>query len=732
MVQGYYTLEEAADYLGLQQEELKQKARSKELRSFQDRGTLHFRIQDIQELARQRGLSSDPDLTLGEASLPPPTGPATPKIATSDAPDVFDFEFDAEPQADGGALFGPGSGPRKGAPKSGPKSGPKGAPKSGPRTPPKAEGSDSDVRLVPEGEGVDFTLGSDSNVRLAGKDNRPPPSGVKPPSSATKRPSKLGGPGSGAKPTSGAKPSSVVRPGSSSVRSTLGTPTTPGKTPKPGSVPQPPDSGVRLVPMDSDSDVRILGHTADEIDLNPPPPNPSSDSNVRLDRPTPATPPAEPMMLTEEINLDEELKKQEEAMKLQAKQPTRVKPKSELKLPPGGSPFELSESELDAPRLPPAAQPPKLADDSSDYDLVPAEDGRVAKPQLSATDDFSLELNEDDNAVVTGGSSDEVELTGPTSGIQLNKPTDAGISLEDGSDSLDSDLSLEPGATPRPGEVRGDESEFELNLDSGDRSEDTATSEFELINVDDALEGAGGAPTADTEQLGLGSSEFELSLDSAEGGTMLESDSEFELSLDSSEGQAPMGESDSEFELTLDDSGSVSSTGTPQVKAGEFDSDFSMPDLAESGEGSADAELESSDFDLALDDSELAAEGDESASQVVALDEEEVAVETVEGEESSEVVAEPEEGEAEVEVEDEAAEEEVEAEEETAVRGVARDAYLKPAPWGALPVVFMLPCVIVMVLVGLMGFELIQSGSGYKAPGTLTKAIGELIGQKIK
>jgi hypothetical protein len=47
-------------------------------------------------------------------------------------------------------------------------------------------------------------------------------------------------------------------------------------------------------------------------------------------------------------------------------------------------------------------------------------------------------------------------------------------------------------------------------------------------------------------------------------------------------------------------------------------------------------------------------------------------------------------------------------------------------------VVFMLPCVIVMVLVGLLGFELIQSASGYKSPGFLTKAVSEMIGQKIK
>jgi excisionase family DNA binding protein len=702
MVQGYYTLEEAADYLGLSQEELKQKARSKELRSFQDRGTLHFRIQDIQELARQRGLSSDPELTLGEASLPPAAGPVTPRIATKDAPDVFDFEFDAEAADTGSALFGGKKGPKSGA---------------------KAAGSDSDVRLVGEGEGASFSLADERAKQGLG---RPPASDVKPPSSASRR-AKGQPPSSAVRPPSSAVKtgSGAKQPPSSSVGAGRGGPLTPSKSPKPGSGPQPADSGVRLVPMDSDSDVRIMGTSNDEIDLGPPAPSASSDSNVRLDLLPPPADAAEPMMLTEEINLDEELKKQEEAMKLQAKQPTRVKPKSELKLP-AGSPFELSEAELDLPKpLRQQAPPQRVTDDSSsDYDLVPADDGSVLEGG-SSEDDFSLELG-DDNQVV-GLDSDERSLTGPSSGIQLNRPTDKGISLEDGSDSLDDDLSLEVGATPRPGHQMADSSnEFELNID-GPAAEDTATSEFELINLDDAA--PRGMPTADTQN--LSSSEFELSLDAGEGGTILESDSEFELSLDSGEGN--VGESDSEFELTLDDSGNVSSEGeAPQVKASgeEFESDFDMPDLGGSAEESADAELESSDFDLALDDSELGGE-EESGSQVVALDEEEVAAESGEIEETGDVVVEEEAPEGEVEVEGEAeVEEEPEADE--AVRTVVREGYAKPAPWGALPVVFMLPCVVVMVLVGVMGFELVQSGNGYKAPGVLTKALGDLIGQKIK
>src|SRR5688572_22111875 len=80
MVQGYYDLHQAAQVLGTTPDELKQLAQKNQLRSFQDRGTLRFRIQDIQELARQRGVASDPELPLGEAPPPtpkvmPPAGP---------------------------------------------------------------------------------------------------------------------------------------------------------------------------------------------------------------------------------------------------------------------------------------------------------------------------------------------------------------------------------------------------------------------------------------------------------------------------------------------------------------------------------------------------------------------------------------------------------------------------------------------------------------------------------
>src|SRR5476649_1887922 len=110
MVQGYYTLPEAAQFLSMSVEELKQMAQKGQIRSFQDRGTLRFRIQDIQELARTRGISTDPELVLGDASLPAPKSsptprsgakkksPASPKTPAKQeaAPDVFAFDFDGD------------------------------------------------------------------------------------------------------------------------------------------------------------------------------------------------------------------------------------------------------------------------------------------------------------------------------------------------------------------------------------------------------------------------------------------------------------------------------------------------------------------------------------------------------------------------------------------------------------------------------------------------------------
>ncbi len=625
MVQGYYNLNEAAQVLGMQPDELRQMAQKNQIRSFQDRGTLRFRQADIQELSRRRGATSDPDLALAEPKSGPKTPPApkstppggpksgpksppkSPKQQPVDSPEVFDFALEgADDKLDIGREA-----PSDGGPKSGPRSGAKKA----------GAGSDSDVKLV-------ANAGPDSDVKLVGD------SKIKMPESGPKTP----------KPAAGQR--------------------------KPGAGPPSPgakknvDSGVRLISADSDSDVKIVGGAGDEVQLGQQPPPSAADSDIRLEEVARRPRGDDAMNLTEEINLDEEIKKQEAAQQQRPK--SRVKPKSELKFPTQ-SPFELSDSDLDAPTEQGEKRP-----SSSDFELTPegvkssdSSGSLVLEPGSSSSADFSLELPEDSGVL---GASVDAKLTDSTSGINLSQPGDAGISLEGSSsdtEQLDLDMSLEVESTPKP---------------------------------------------AKREEAVDSSSEFELSLDA-------EGDSK---------------DSSSEFELTLDDSGETAAAGkSPQAKAGAaaekdiFETDFEVPALEEeSGSEVAaletgDTDLESSDFDLALDDSDLASE-DESGSQVVALDEEaaDEAAETIAGEVGEDLEA------------------EVEEDEEGAatgpVREVVREKLIEPAPWGALPTVFMLPCVAVMVVVAIMGFELIQSTAGFKSAGFFTKQIGDLVGMKAR
>ena len=338
MVQGYYTLQEAAQFLEISLEELKKMSQKNQIRSFQDRGTLRFRIQDIQELARLRGGASDPGLLLGDASLssgpkttPPPPSSGKRKSQVpgktslkQDAPEVFDFEFDNE-DVNIGAEIGSPPGSSKSRPSSKSK-------KTGPHTPP---GSDSDVRLVADGSDVTFNV-TDSEAKRGDSQLKIPSDVVKP------RP--------GAAFSSGGKRSSQVSLGSGVQQ--------PPKTglsgkmppsPRPTSGPQPIDSGVRLVPMDDDSVVKILG-ASDEVSLGEKLPSSiRGDSNVRLERvklPSAGGGSQTNMMMTEEINLDDEIRREEEREK--NRPAAKVKPKSELKFPTA-SPFELSESEMKMP-----------------------------------------------------------------------------------------------------------------------------------------------------------------------------------------------------------------------------------------------------------------------------------------------------------------------------------------------------------------------------------------------
>lgn len=815
MVQGYYKLEEAAEVLGLAPDALKRMAQKNEIRSFQDRGTWRFRIQDVQELARQRGLGSDPEapvaapsgskskgpqskgplskgpLSKGPASKGPLSkgplskgplskGPKTPQLGQK-GKDVFDFEIGlgeddmgvglegfVQPPSTAGKKSGI-SGGRKSALSGGRKSALSGGRKSAMVPPP---GSDSDVRLVGQGS-EDFgdnllerplspKPGSDSDVRLVGEGsddfgadliNQLPPT-PKPGSDSGVR---LVGQDSSGDQGMPVLPDSDVRleglPGPSTPRvagqkSALHPSSSAGKRLS-QIVPNRSDSGVRLVPMDSDSDVRLIapGESAAEIPLGDLPPAGATDSDVRLERYEMNPNRSDEGMLTEEINLDEEIRKREEAQK-QRKPASRVRKKSEVT-----SPFELSESHMDLPvartdssdadidlgatvamgedfglELPEGMtqlkMPPEEAGGTEHLDFPVSEDVAAtprpqSKSKIDSSSDFELSIDDSD---ASPASSDSIELA-PASDSEFEL-------------SLDSDAEFETGASADSDsvELKPTDSEFELALDSD--------SEFEVS--DGAASGGADVSSSDSEfELTIDSdSEFDLAVDSdsdSDSSPVKDDSSEdFELSVDDDSGDQSgeqAGEQsgeESDFELSLDDS---SGDGQPAAAEDQdaFESDFEISEDEDSG-----SDVAALDTDSAFDDDSDLSVDDASGSQVMALDEEEEVDEgavTVANDDENAFGLDEEGGEAAEFSDLEEApglEEVAEGEgEEEAVSTVVRQSQVQAAPWGVVPVLFMFPCVIIMLLVGLMGFELVQSMTGYKPPGMLTKTFSELLGKPL-
>jgi hypothetical protein len=150
MVQ-YYSLEEAARMLGVTPEELKKMAQRSEIRSFSDRGSMRFRVQEIEEHARRRGRGSDPELQIVD---PPSSG----KGKKAHAEEAYDYQMNPDDQVEIGQEL-----PSKSGSGSGKKSS-----KPGSKSPPPKPGSDSDVRLVAEGSDLDFEVSDENKKRQPG------------------------------------------------------------------------------------------------------------------------------------------------------------------------------------------------------------------------------------------------------------------------------------------------------------------------------------------------------------------------------------------------------------------------------------------------------------------------------------------------------------------------------------------------------------------------------------
>ncbi len=160
----FYNLEEAARVLGMSADELKQKAQQREVRAFLDGGTWRFRRPDVDELARRRGLGSDPDLSLSDMDLDIPEGSGDIDLSEFQLgvakPDVAPLSTEIK-STDDDILLDDMSLPP--GPESGSSSTIIGM-KSVGKSP-----SDSDVRLVPET--TPYKSASDSDVRIG----TPPP-----------------------------------------------------------------------------------------------------------------------------------------------------------------------------------------------------------------------------------------------------------------------------------------------------------------------------------------------------------------------------------------------------------------------------------------------------------------------------------------------------------------------------------------------------------------------------
>lgn len=171
MAQEYYSLEEAAQKLGLPADELREMAKKgRDIRAFRDGANWKFRGSDIDEMARKRSLISDPDLGSGDSIH----GDDDSILSADDMPALIDegalsgLGLGSSSRGSGsGSGKKPGSGTGLGSGVKGPgsSSGAKG-PGSG------AKGPGSDIQLAFDDDVLFSAPGSsknpsDSDVRLA-------------------------------------------------------------------------------------------------------------------------------------------------------------------------------------------------------------------------------------------------------------------------------------------------------------------------------------------------------------------------------------------------------------------------------------------------------------------------------------------------------------------------------------------------------------------------------------
>ncbi len=354
-----------------------------------------------------------------------------------------------------------------------------------------------------------------------------------------------------------------------------------------------------------------------------------------------------------------------------------------------------------------------------------------------------------------------------TEEISLDMPLGKGIGASGrlgSSQKLGGMTSKLPKLSPKD---KHDESEFELTLE-------TDSDEFELsLNPDSASEeiDLASLPTRKTagprSGINIGRpADSGISLERTKKKVDSSEDIEFEINLDSSGHHSSRNlknDSDSEFELNLDES-SDSHSALDGEKGDIFETDFELPALDDDSasevqalDESADTDLENSDFDLAIEgvesDSDSAERAGESASEVVEIDEDDMP----KAKKGKPKKLKGNDDDGGISFDDMDLDESMSA--SRALRGVKTDddgimvdddgnfvtaassaagvaMVAAAAPWGVLPVVLLIPCMFLMFLGGLMGYELLHSMWGYQQPskpaGILVEGVAKIFGVEPK
>jgi hypothetical protein len=409
----------------------------------------------------------------------------------------------------------------------------------------------------------------------------------------------------------------------------------------------------------------------------------------------------------------------------------------------GASGSALSDSSEEIPLLPPKKsgkgkeEPLFLDDDSDDILALPDTKGKKAK----GDSDVRLDLtpSKADRNAKQPTEELELPLPGPTSGVGLGKSSSK-LTNPKSSGRLNP-----PSASkiPTPVDSASDDgsSEFELSLDASDSDSfelklNDSSEEVPLGELPASPNGASGINLGRPKDSGVSIEKKRPPADD-------DSDIDFELSADAGGPKsgrtmaANVDDGSSEFELTLDDSSGSESmnalASSVQPSDQIYETDFELPVVADDDSGSevvslddSDTDLENSDFDLAIDGDAVADE--DSASEVVMVDGEDddsapaavVAAPGKSGRRSDFAGIDDD--------DDRPVSRRGASLNDAPVRTVAA----APPKWGPVPAILLGLTFPLVVLGGIMSYELVRGMAGYQAPNSasapLVRGVAKMFG----